>query len=202
MTKDDFLDDEALVKLTGRRRKSMQITELRRLGLPFFVNAHGDPVVARSAIEGGELPDVIGERTQLAELQCPYVGPVIDGVPAAEWIKENGRRFLFDVDHIVSSAIDYRQIRDHQHPGIYFLLLDGNIVYVGKSTNIYWRVWQHFSEKMFSDVFCFEAPEAALDFIESYYINTMRPLLNSKFPRMLIDLSACQEATEPAEKVR
>lgn len=52
MTKDDFLDDEALVKLTGRRRKSMQITELRRLGLPFFVNAHGDPVVANSAIEG------------------------------------------------------------------------------------------------------------------------------------------------------
>lgn len=52
MTTDDFLDAEALAKLTGRRRKSMQIAELRRLGLPFFVNAHGEPVVTRSAIEG------------------------------------------------------------------------------------------------------------------------------------------------------
>ena len=52
MTKDDFLDDEALVKLTGRRRKSLQIDQLRRMGIAFYVNAHGDPVVARAYIEG------------------------------------------------------------------------------------------------------------------------------------------------------
>lgn len=34
MTTDDFLDADALARLTGRRRKSLQIDQLRRLGRP------------------------------------------------------------------------------------------------------------------------------------------------------------------------
>jgi hypothetical protein len=52
MTKDDFLDDDALRKLTGYKVARLQIDQLRRLGLPFFVNGHGKPVVPRSAVEG------------------------------------------------------------------------------------------------------------------------------------------------------
>jgi len=47
-----FLDDAELVALTGRKMKSRQIIELRRMGLPFFVNATGHAVVARSVIDG------------------------------------------------------------------------------------------------------------------------------------------------------
>jgi hypothetical protein len=49
---DTFLTTEAVVKLTGRRRKSKQIEALRTMGLPFWVNAIGEPVVALAAIEG------------------------------------------------------------------------------------------------------------------------------------------------------
>ena len=48
-----FLDSEELSTLTGRKLKSYQIEALRRMGIPFFVNALGRPVVARSAIDGG-----------------------------------------------------------------------------------------------------------------------------------------------------
>lgn len=49
---DTFLTTEAVVRLTGRRRKSKQIEALRTMGLPFWVNAIGEPVVAVAAIEG------------------------------------------------------------------------------------------------------------------------------------------------------
>lgn len=52
MTKDDFLDQQALIAFTGRRQKSKQIEQLRRMGVRFFVNAAGHPVVTESAING------------------------------------------------------------------------------------------------------------------------------------------------------
>lgn len=48
-----FLSSEELAVLTGHKLKSYQIEALRGMGIPFFVNAIGRPVVARSAIEGG-----------------------------------------------------------------------------------------------------------------------------------------------------
>ncbi|WP_186053548.1 DUF4224 domain-containing protein [Burkholderia gladioli] len=50
---DLFLSLNDIVVLTGRKVKSKQVEALRRMGVPFFVNACGRPVVARSAIEGG-----------------------------------------------------------------------------------------------------------------------------------------------------
>jgi hypothetical protein len=52
MTKDDFLDDDALRKLTGYKVARLQIDQLRNMGLPFFVNGHGKPVVPRAAVDG------------------------------------------------------------------------------------------------------------------------------------------------------
>lgn len=47
-----FLTADELAELTGRRIKSKQIEALRRMGLPFHVNAVGKPVVSAAAIEG------------------------------------------------------------------------------------------------------------------------------------------------------
>ncbi|WP_081084549.1 DUF4224 domain-containing protein [Burkholderia territorii] len=47
-----FLSPIELALLTGRKVKSKQVEALRRMGVPFFVNACGRAVVARSAIEG------------------------------------------------------------------------------------------------------------------------------------------------------
>lgn len=49
---DTFLTADAVVRLTGRRRKSKQIEALRTMGLPFWVNAIGEPVIAVAAVEG------------------------------------------------------------------------------------------------------------------------------------------------------
>jgi hypothetical protein len=49
-----FLEDAEIVTLTGKKMKSHQIDALRKMGIPFFVNATGHPVVTRSAIEGGK----------------------------------------------------------------------------------------------------------------------------------------------------
>lgn len=47
-----FLEPSDLATLTGRKLKSDQINQLRFMGIPFFVNASGRPVVTRAAVEG------------------------------------------------------------------------------------------------------------------------------------------------------
>jgi len=52
-----FLTPEDLRVLTGKAQKAKQAEQLRRIGVPFFLNAAGIPVVTRAAVEGG------GEKT-------------------------------------------------------------------------------------------------------------------------------------------
>lgn len=47
-----FLTSDDIAELTGRKTKSKQIEALRSMGLPFWVNPIGRPVVATVAIEG------------------------------------------------------------------------------------------------------------------------------------------------------
>jgi hypothetical protein len=47
-----FLLGPDLVIFTGRSQKSKQIEALRRMAVPFTVNACGKPVVARAVVEG------------------------------------------------------------------------------------------------------------------------------------------------------
>ena len=56
-----FLNLDELESLTGRKLKSKQIEALRRMGVPFRVNAVGRPVVASAVIEGGRPPPAAKE---------------------------------------------------------------------------------------------------------------------------------------------
>jgi hypothetical protein len=47
-----FLEQNEIFELTGRKLKSLQVQALRQMGVPFFINAIGRPVVTRTAIEG------------------------------------------------------------------------------------------------------------------------------------------------------
>jgi len=51
-----FLTDAELATLTGRKLKRLQIEALRKMGVPFLVNACGKPVVTKAAIEGRGSP--------------------------------------------------------------------------------------------------------------------------------------------------
>ena len=52
-----FLDQSDVAILTGKKLKSQQVDVLRRMGILFYVNASGRPVVPRSSIEGKEISD-------------------------------------------------------------------------------------------------------------------------------------------------
>lgn len=54
MTTFAFLSAIELRELTGFARASKQVDQLRRMGIPFWINGVGRPVVARAAIEGGK----------------------------------------------------------------------------------------------------------------------------------------------------
>lgn len=47
-----FLTDDELAELTGRRVRRLQIEALRKMMIPFRVNALGRPVVTRAAVLG------------------------------------------------------------------------------------------------------------------------------------------------------
>lgn len=49
---DMFLTKEEVAILTGRKTKSKQVEQLRKMRLPFWASAIGAPIVARSTIEG------------------------------------------------------------------------------------------------------------------------------------------------------
>lgn len=51
-----FLSSQDISELTGRKTKSKQIEALLRMGLPFWVNAIGKPVVTLTAVEGRMAP--------------------------------------------------------------------------------------------------------------------------------------------------
>mgnify|MGYP002139275767 CR=1 FL=1 len=52
-----FLDLSDVAELTGRKTKSGQVAQLRSMGLLFYINTRGYPVVPKSAIDKSH-PDV------------------------------------------------------------------------------------------------------------------------------------------------
>lgn len=49
---DTFLRPDEIRALTGRAHIDLQIKALAQMGVPYFINGVGRPVVTRSAIEG------------------------------------------------------------------------------------------------------------------------------------------------------
>lgn len=64
-----FLTREEVADLTGRKVKKKQIEHLRTLGIVFWINALGVPVVPRSAIEGRRDTPKPAERERVV----PYI---------------------------------------------------------------------------------------------------------------------------------
>ena len=62
-----FLAREEIAILTGRKTKRHQIDALRRMGITFFVNATGHPIVTRAAVEGK--PDMVPPKRTWAPKQ-------------------------------------------------------------------------------------------------------------------------------------
>ena len=52
MNVDLFLNAEEVHQLTGFKRKTKQIQQIKKMGIPFFINATNRPIVSRSVVDG------------------------------------------------------------------------------------------------------------------------------------------------------
>lgn len=86
---------------------------------------------------------------------------------------------LLEADFIAEKAMAFDRIA-----GIYFLLRDNDVVYVGRSTNIMVRLSHHRFEatKEFNRIFVIECPVAHMDRLERLYIDKFQPTYNAACP--------------------
>jgi hypothetical protein len=80
---------------------------------------------------------------------------------------------LFSEKYIVDESKKYKQ-----PCGVYFLVKENKIVYVGQSVNVYSRVGHHSGVKDFDRVAWIECEKEKLDLLESIYIHLFEPELN------------------------
>lgn len=109
-----------------------------------------------------------------------------------EWLDANAARFRFTNDQIIEAAIPQFPgnrcsiERWCQYPhvcGIYFLVSNKEIIYIGQSNLIPRRIFQHRDNLVeFDSLTWFECPELFLSTIESYYIARIRPRFNRGAP--------------------
>ena len=125
-----------------------------------------------------QFPVVIGEDEMRNQNHPPW-GAMAE---LDSWLDANLCRFLFPLDEIRSNAKEY-SYADCGAPsvaGIYFLQWDGDIVYVGKASNIATRLRAHWADgKLWTHYWCFSGvPEYILENVEYMYIQWLNPIMN------------------------
>lgn len=98
---------------------------------------------------------------------------------SAAYFKRIGRKDATH-DEIVGQAHPLEPIC-----GVYFLVKDRRVVYVGQSVNIVARLAAHMGTKDFDSTCYMVAQPEELDFIESFYIYMLSPALNGPAPMRL-----------------
>lgn len=83
--------------------------------------------------------------------------------------------------------------------GVYFLLLNNEIIYIGQTTNLKKRLTQWNSKREFDDYRIFECPVKKLNGYEKYCIQLLRPILNKSLNPDCEQKSG-RKPLDPAEK--
>lgn len=99
-----------------------------------------------------------------------------------EWLKANAAAFHFSDAEIIQGQTDsFRAVSNCA--GIYFLLMDDEIIYVGLAKEIHRRMMAHYRKGVrWTGHAWFKAPPIHLRSIECYYIHRIRPALNKSYP--------------------
>lgn len=104
-----------------------------------------------------------------------------------DWIIANAHRFYFTNKQIIEAAqpkfVDPEPDGHCRLWAIYFLMREGEIVYVGQSSCMEKRMEQHReSGKIFDGITWLEVPQLFINDIEAYYIWRCNPIYNNKWP--------------------
>lgn len=102
-----------------------------------------------------------------------------------DWMVSNLDKYIFDKNAIIGAAQNYSYAHNPgmgPQPGVYFLIKDERVVYVGLSKYISNRVKEHHTKFMpFNRVAWIGGiPEQFLETMEVYYIYEFEPPLNNK----------------------
>lgn len=104
--------------------------------------------------------------------------PLVAGIPfslASKIAKQLTDVNIPTAQEIINNAVDAKGAR-----GVYFLIQDNKIVYVGQSVNVFNRIACHTKDKRFDSYYFLPCPHGNLDVIESAYIHALNPLLNGE----------------------
>lgn len=99
------------------------------------------------------------------------------------WMIDHRDDFIFDFDHIIKNATTIDNMYSGNDSGIYILINDSTVVYVGQSKRIATRILAHADPlrkelKQFTHHFVISVPHHFLDDVERYYIDELEPILN------------------------
>jgi predicted GIY-YIG superfamily endonuclease len=101
-----------------------------------------------------------------------------DSIINSRRIDKNKRAFLDVTDLYSENEIIGTSIPLPETSGIYFLIKDNVIVYVGQSKNVHRRLQEHLSSKAFDRINIIECSINDLNRLETLYIKKLKPILN------------------------
>lgn len=88
-------------------------------------------------------------------------------------------RYDISIDEIRELSVP---VDSFNYSGIYFLLRNSNVVYVGQSKNVSARIHYHTIEKDFDSFYAVPCAKQDLDDLEAYYIVLFSPEFNFTLP--------------------
>lgn len=92
-------------------------------------------------------------------------------------VRLTGKRMLTPAE-IIAAAV----VRDEATSGVYFLIRDGRVMYVGQSVDVGARIRGHARERSFDAYAMVPCPIAHMAVLESLYIHALRPPWNGVRP--------------------
>jgi hypothetical protein len=93
------------------------------------------------------------------------------------------KRWSFDSSSWGGESFDVSEnslviVQDRDVCGVYFLIQDEAVVYVGQSVNVYARMKQHALDKVFDRCLFLPIPQQYIGFVEQFFIGQLKPVLN------------------------
>lgn len=109
-----------------------------------------------------------------------------------DWMLEHCEKYAISKEQILANAIEVKHDLEGipEDCGVYFLIVDGEIDYVGKANQINYRIADHIRARkkengwrlpVFYISWIIGMPELFVEYIENYYIHWLQPARNVKY---------------------